>query len=319
MKTLDWKGITLCVVIATLIWFFNALNKTYTTRINLPVIFKTKQQDIVAVEEPPSSLEVEVTGQGWSLFRKNMGIGVEPVSIDLMNVLRVKYFPTKNFLPIFSIQYKDIRINQIVPDTIALNYNRVISKPIHLFLRPSQIQMRESYQVTSLIRLEPKEVIFTGASSLVNQLGDTLFLRIEEDEEISENYEKLIPIRYPKHPHLKPEINKVKVSFQVSLFVQHNQLIPIKTSGFPLDSSAYITENAVVLEYWLRKDKENRIRTDTLHAVVDFRTRNKLDSTLVPIVRLSKDFKNIRISPSKIKIHYGKHTKNRSNRGHRSG
>ncbi|SFE91877.1 YbbR-like domain-containing protein [Thermoflexibacter ruber] len=318
MKALDWKGISLCVVIATLIWFFNALNKTYTTRIRFPVIFKTKQNNVVPVNDPPNSLEVEVTGQGWSLFRKNFGIGVEPVIIDLINVLRVKNFPTKAFLPIFSIQFKDIKINQIIPDTIKLDYNNVISKEIYLDLPISQVDLKEDYRITSPIQIAPNRVTFTGASSLVEALGDTIFLSIKAEDGISKNYNDYVAIQYPVHKHLKPKVEKVRVSFQVSLFVQHNQLIPIELLNFPADSSATIDERSVILEYWLRKEKENRVRTDTIKAIVDFRARNKKDSTITPMLWIPQDLTNTKVTPSKVKIHYGKYTKNRNNRRDRS-
>jgi len=317
LKALDWKGISLCVVIATLIWFFNALNKTYTTRIKFPVIFKTKQNNVVPINDPPNSLEVEVTGQGWGLFRKNLGIGVEPVVIDLINVLRVKNFPTKAFLPIFSLQFKDIKINQIIPDTIMLDYNKVISKDIHLALPVSQVYLKEDHRIISPIQITPNKVTFTGASSLVEALGDTIFLSIKEEEGISKNFNGSVPIDYPQHKHLKPKVEKVRVSFQVSLFIQHNQLIPIELVNFPADSSATIDEKNVILEYWLRKEKENRVRTDTIRAIVDFRARNKKDSTIAPMVWIPKDLTNTKVIPSKVKVQYGKYTKNRSNRGNR--
>src|SRR5687767_8995754 len=45
----NWKAVALCIFAATVFWLFNALNKSYTTNINLPLTFDYDQDSYIAV------------------------------------------------------------------------------------------------------------------------------------------------------------------------------------------------------------------------------------------------------------------------------
>jgi hypothetical protein len=316
-KPWDIRAITLCIIIATLVWLFNALNKTYTTTISYPVIFKTNQGEVVALVPPPASIELEVTGQGWNIFNKNVGIGVTPISIDLLNVLKIKKIDTKKILYQLSSNIKDLKINHVIPDTLLLQYDKMIAKKVNICLRPDQIPTKDGYKVTSKIEISPNQVLFKGAASIIAAFPDTLFLTLE-DREIEDNYEQMVDIAYPQQtPAVQPKLSRVKVSFQTSFFIQRNLLIPVKLVNFPLDSSIIIAEKSIILHYWFKKENENRILPDTIKAIVDFKNRNSSDSTIVPVVYLPKKIENGNFTPLKIKLIYAKNTKNRDNRRNR--
>lgn len=319
-KNWDFKAISLCVLTASAIWFFNALNKNYTTRVSYPVVFRTSQQQVVALTPPPNDLIIEVTGQGWSLFRKSFGIGVEPIVIDLINTMRVKRFDTKKFMPYFVNYLKDFKIHAIIPDTLLLEYDKVTTKKVQISLLPTQISLKEGYQITSQIKITPNQVVFKGANSILNQLSDTLSLQLE-DQEIEENYEQTVPLTYfPQNQLLlKPEIEQVKVSFQVDYFVKRNQLIPNQFINFPTDSSVTISEKSIILHYWLKKEDENQQFADTIKSIIDFKKKDLADSTIVPVIYLPKEIKNSSFTPSKVKLKYAKNLKNRDNRRNRGG
>lgn len=316
-KPWDIRAITLCIIVATLVWLFNALNKSYTTTISYPVIFRTNQSEVVALVPPPTSLELEVTGQGWNIFNKNLGIGVAPITIDLLNVLKVKKIDTKKILHHLSANIKDLKINHIVPDTLLLHYDKLITKKVNICLRPDQISTKDGYKITSKIEISPNQVLFKGATSIIAAFPDTLFLTLE-DQEIEDNYEQTVAISYPQQtPTVQPELSKVKVSFQTSFFIQRNLLIPVKLINFPADSSVIIAEKSIILHYWFKKENENRILADTIKAIVDFKSRNTSDSTIVPFAYLPKKIENGNFTPLKIKLIYAKNTKNRDNRRNR--
>src|SRR5436190_17094022 len=79
----NWKAVVLCGFAATVFWFFNALNKNYTTNINFPIAFEFNQDNYVAVRPLPQVVRVNVTGMGWSLFRKSVGLNVPPLVVPL--------------------------------------------------------------------------------------------------------------------------------------------------------------------------------------------------------------------------------------------
>jgi hypothetical protein len=147
-------------------------------------------------------------------------------------------------------------------------------------------------------------VIFKGASSVLAKYKDTLLVHLQEEELIDKSYGKIVKLTYPEATLVKPEIDKVKVAFRVAPFSQRNQLVAVKTLNFPTDSSIYIDEKSIILHYWFKKEYENRFSTDTVKVYVDFKKRNKQDSTIVPKIYLPKvvDYKGF--TPEKIKLKY---------------
>lgn len=311
----DWKAITLCVIIAASFWLFNSLNKTYTTRISYPVTFKINPNQVVPISELPTTLELDVTGQGWSIFRKNFAYSVEPVAIDLVNPLRNTHFDTKKFLTYFVTHIKDLKINHIIPDTLQLHFDKIASKKVYLKVAPA-LPLKEGYRAVSAIQIAPQTILFKGAASALERFPDTLLVKLE-DEDIDQNYEQVMGFGYPHADFVKPEVGKIKVSFKVAPFSERNQLIAVKLLNFPADSSVYIEEKSIILHYWFKQEYENRFSTDSVRAYVDFKKRNPKDSTIIPKFYLPKVVAYHSFTPQKIKLMYEKNAKNRNYGGDR--
>src|SRR5690348_17618570 len=79
----NWKAVVLCVFAATVFWFFNALNKNYTANITFPLGFKYREDGYIPVRPLPDTIKVNFTSNGWNLFRRSIGIKVEPLFIPL--------------------------------------------------------------------------------------------------------------------------------------------------------------------------------------------------------------------------------------------
>ena len=70
-----YRAVTACLLAAGLFWQMNALNKTYTTRLDYPLAWHYDSVHYVPLRPLPVALPVTVTGQGWQLLRANMGWG----------------------------------------------------------------------------------------------------------------------------------------------------------------------------------------------------------------------------------------------------
>ena len=118
LRKANWKVILLCFSTAATFWFFNALNKVYTTRIDYPLNIVFNKDSLVAVKDPPEEIPVNVTGGGWQLLKRTISINTKPVVVQLENPVQTHFFTANNLLPIFSDQLTDLNINYIATDTI---------------------------------------------------------------------------------------------------------------------------------------------------------------------------------------------------------
>ena len=110
----------LCVFTATIFWFFNALNKTYTTNINFPLAFDYDSENFIPVEGLPQTVRLNVTGNGWELFKRSTGVKQDPLEIPLEGLEEVKKIVGSGLKFPFTNQLNGLQINRINPRCTCL-------------------------------------------------------------------------------------------------------------------------------------------------------------------------------------------------------
>src|SRR5687768_4052677 len=117
----NWKAVVLCVFAGTVFWFFNALNKTYTTNINFPLRFDFDRTNFVPVKSLPEQVRMNVTGNGWDLFKRSTGVKAGALEIPLERPADVKKIVGGTLPIIFSNQVDGLEINFVLTDTLYLD------------------------------------------------------------------------------------------------------------------------------------------------------------------------------------------------------
>jgi hypothetical protein len=107
----NWKAVSLCIFAAAIFWFFNALNKNYTTTISFPLQFEFDRQDYMPVRALEEELRINVTGMGWDIFRRTVGLRKLPLSIPLEHPETVKKIVGSTLPAFFSSQLEAFQIN----------------------------------------------------------------------------------------------------------------------------------------------------------------------------------------------------------------
>jgi len=116
----NWKAVVLCIFTATVFWFFNALNKDYTTTISFPLAFDFDRDRFIAVKPLPQDVRINVTGIGWNLLRRSSRLKVPPLIIPLERPVDVKKIVGSTLPVFFANQLADFQINFVITDTLRL-------------------------------------------------------------------------------------------------------------------------------------------------------------------------------------------------------
>src|SRR5688572_25830847 len=117
----NWKAVVLCVFTATVFWFFNALNKTYTTNINFPLTFDYDKENFIPVQSLPQTVRLNVTGNGWELFKRSTGVKQDPLQLPLERPGEIKKIEGSGLRLPFSSQVDGLQINHVLSDTIHID------------------------------------------------------------------------------------------------------------------------------------------------------------------------------------------------------
>jgi hypothetical protein len=303
-RRIDFKGIAFCVVMATVIWFFHALNKTYQTKIKYPLDLTVKQNNVISIIPEPEFIELNVIGEGWAILRTQLGIGLEPIHLEVKNPTNVKHLALNSLLGVLQKNLVNLKIHSFVNDSLDLHYEYITSKDVYIKLHQPDIPLRENYRITSHIHIEPSVITFNGASSMVQKISDTLFITLK-DTDIARDYNRTVRIAAPEHLNLTPNRKEVNVSFTVAPFVTNSKILPLTIIHFPKDSSAYITEDSAIIQYAIPENLPDRLMPDTMHIYLDYYELNYADSTIKPYMNKLPDFiADPVVYPSKFKLKY---------------
>lgn len=206
------------LVAASIIWLFNELNKEgYTLRVHYPIHFTYNDSLYIPINPLPQTVNAVISGSGWTLLRKSLSFTVTPVTYHLQNPLGINAVSANTLSMIMNEQVKDVRVTNVVLDNNTLDFEERVVKTSVLKIDSLGINLSPKFVVSSIINLRPNTVTFDGPASLVNDLADTISVRVPA-QKIRGNYDEEIPIRYPQSPLLKASAERVFVSFEVAEF-----------------------------------------------------------------------------------------------------
>ena len=173
------KAILLCFLAATIFWVFSAFNKTHTTTVRFPLRFEFDDGKFVASQPLPHDIRINVTGIGWELFRKTLGIRLPELLIPLERPLEVKKIVTSSLTPVLASQLGGLQINYIVTDTLHIQLDNKKSKTFRLSVDVSNVLFREGFGYTGQAEIKPDSVVIDGPRSIINAIPDTIKLSVQ--------------------------------------------------------------------------------------------------------------------------------------------
>ena len=298
--------VTLCIIVATTFWFFSALNKSdYTTRINYPVTFSYPTDSTYLLSQLPESIILQVNGGGWNLLRKTLLANAQPIRIALDEPAETKFITGQSLSEEIKAALGDVSLDYIVTDTLHINIDSTLEKEATIVLDSAAINLEENHWLTSPVSMTPRTVKLHGPSSVISQAPDTLMVSLS-DQEIDENYKETIPLSY-SNTTVEVIPKEVNVAFDVAPFVPLNKQVSLTILNFPEDSSVYLVQNQVTVNFWMRESliKDYPVDSARFRVVADLHNIDPQDSTLSPIVRAHPEFaKRISVRPSKLSVRY---------------
>jgi len=221
-----------CLFTAAIFWFFNALNKVYTTRINYPISIAINTDSLVFVKRPPSSIPINVTGGGWQLLKRTISLNSNPIVITPENPVKTTFFTAANILPEVSSQMADLNINHIAIDTIFFGIEPKAMRVLAIALDSAKINLKANFYITSPIEFGPDSVKFFGPKSLINQLPKVFVVSLS-DKNIDNRYNAQLSLDLFLPALVRKDPEDIHVRFDVEEFLPQKSTITIGKVNFP--------------------------------------------------------------------------------------
>ena len=169
-----------CVLIATILWLLRAFENEYTTQVDNPVSYINLPDQMISLNPLPQKISLKVKGMGYSILKHNWDFRKTPLIIDFEKVRsatikkkkgHVEYLPMNLFYDEFSMQFDDLDVLSINPDTIVFKFALVTTKKIRI--APIFENKPEGWSIPeSTLHLFPDSIEVKGPDILLDTIKE---------------------------------------------------------------------------------------------------------------------------------------------------
>ncbi len=265
-------------------WFFNALNKNYTTNISFPLAFDYNQSAYVPVRPLPTEVKINVTGLGWNLFRRSTGLKVPPLVIPLENPSQIQKIVGTTLPSFFANQLDGFEINFILTDTLHIALEQRMQRWIKLDLDLPSILFRKGYGMSSEARVSPDSIFIEGPITLINALSSPVILKVSQ-RNIDEDFLDDIEVKFLNEELIKRNPPTVSVQFKVDKLVEVIDSVDLKIVNANMSSRPYAEMKQWVCVYAVPQRMMNKYQADSIYAVVDLKNFKRGEIKVLPVLQ----------------------------------
>ncbi|WP_297089883.1 CdaR family protein [uncultured Draconibacterium sp.] len=273
-----------CLLIATVLWFLNALEKDYTTTISYPVRYVSPPSHQFLANQPPEKLDLKVDAHGFTLLRHKLSFAYSPIILNLSNITRNLesnggefLVPSSSLLRRISSQISnEIKLQQVNPDVIRIKLDSLKTKTIPVKANLS-VNFKPQFNYKNPVLLKPAEVKITGPASVVDTIRH-LFTEERTFNELDANINRNIKVVHPENTSLIPE--EVLLQIEVEKYTEKQLRLPIQVINKPADINIKLFPSELTLTCLVGLSEFDNISAANFRAVIDYQAISDNESRL---------------------------------------
>lgn len=296
----------ICVIIATILWFLNALNKDYIADISYPVKYVNLPKGKYFVSDPPKTLVLEVKAKGFALLGHRASTSFLPITFNVNsysnhqlekdNVYEYTINTSDLKEKITTQLNADIKLQAITPETIEFKFAPSVSKKIAIY--PSvKYSLKRQYILKNKITTIPDSIIVSGPSVIMDTLQyihtETLNLK-EIGKDISKSVE-LVNV-----PKCSFEDTEVQLDISVEQYTEARRTIQITEINVPDSITLRLFPNYVNITYDIGLSQYDKVSDTDFVFTVDYK-QHAISSFLdVKVTKFPPFIKDLSFTPQRV-------------------
>jgi hypothetical protein len=296
-----------CLLIATTLWFLNALGKNYATTLSYPVKYINSPDNQFLANTPPSKFQLHVEAYGFTLLRHKLAFSFSPILLNLTtmrqnmpeesNTMTVR---TEDLIRQISEQIsKEVNIIDVTPRTFTLIFDSLQTKKVRV--NPDfKITLKSQFYISDSIVTNPPEVYITGPAGILDSLN---FVVTEHEifNDISSGIEKQVCIVTPSGTKTDPA--KVTLIIPVEKFTEKEIKIPVKIKPDQYASVLKLFPSEVTVSFMVSLSNYENISENDFEAFVNYEPESGGSETLeVKIESHPPGIEKMHINPGSVEF-----------------
>ena len=299
--------VALCILAATTFWVLNALNKdNYNTIVDYPIQWEYDTSSYIAVQALPKNLQIQISGNGWDLLRKYFSLGGTPYPIALKNPADQKFLLTADLKRGIAEFITPTQLENVLGDTLRFQIDRIVTRTLVPTLDSAGYSLDKNISLEGPVLFSPNKLEITGPSSILEAYAGKFPIRLNETK-INKNFSAKVPLELDQKlaALLTVNLKEIEVSFTVLTYLEGNKRLKIKKLNFPKNVGIANEDLVPLLTYLIEEAKVLELKDLVFEAVLDYRKRNRADSSLLITVNPMPGFlKEVRVEPAQVKLTY---------------
>lgn len=222
-----------CVGIATSFWFLNALNKTYTVKMVVPVSYTNLPNNKTLDNQLPDKFDLIIKAHGFNILRHQVSFLFMPFEFNVKEMTNDRMidrkknsfaFPARQFLTELSNQFSnEMDILSMNPDTLFFKFGQMGHKLIKV--KPMlNISLKKQYQISGDIKTIPDSIMVNGTQSVLDTLHFVMtdlqtFNSVDQHIETETSLSKINEVYF--------DIQKVVINIPVEEYTEAQLSVPV--------------------------------------------------------------------------------------------
>ncbi|HXC07058.1 MAG TPA: hypothetical protein VNZ86_20000 [Bacteroidia bacterium] len=295
-----------CLIIAAFFWSITTLSMEFTSLVRFPVKYINLPKDKIVSNNLPDSLELEVKASGFEIARYRLRQHLDPLILDASNYKPHKgsdyfYLCTNSRMDNLNRQIgKEMKVLNIIPDTIFLNFSRKMSKMVPVIAHVN-VSFQKSFLQSDSIVIVPPTVKISGSPVLLEKIKelhtqDVTVSGLDRSYKVRKSV--LVGTDFKQ---LELSTDSVNVFIPVAKFTEGQAEVPLQLLNVPAGVSLKVFPDKIKVTYLVSFESFDKIRPEMFQVGVDYRKLEDGSTKIhVDLLRSPATVRSVSITPDRV-------------------
>lgn len=296
---------SVCLLIATTLWFLDALSKNYTTTLSYNVKYVNPPENLFLANNPPSKLDLRVEAHGFTLLRHKLAFSFSPILLDLSaftenmesvnNDVRVT---SESLIRRIGNQVSnEISIAEVSPEAILLRFDTLETRLVPVEAKIT-LNFKPQFNLSGPLLIKPDSIEISGPAGALDTITFLPTVPVTFDD-LETSIEQLISVEHPVRTQLSPE--KVLLSVPVEKFTEKKITLPVQIINIPEDVQIKLFPPNVTISFMVGLSSYENITSADFTATVDYNQVSTDKETLeVQVEATPLYIQQVKVTPSSV-------------------
>ncbi len=291
-----------CVLLATFIWFINALSKQYSTTIEQPVIYKGLPASVLPTQLP-QKISMEVSGRGFDLMQYFFNNDNHSLIIDLQKLPSSVFAGNPNSVNTIRLLSESgniadaININSVTPEIIQLNSMARFNKKVPV-KADAKYDFKKQYAQSGPFIIQPDSVYVSGDSLTIKKIKEVT-TEPAEFNNLDHTLFHSIKLMQPDSSKISYSSNKVWLYLKVEPFTEGSVTIPVTVMNSGMKQITLVPD-IVTVSYHVPLSLYNNIRPEQFEVTTSIPKNIEANKLKIKIARKPLEVTNVTVVPEEV-------------------